>query len=313
MNKFAVSVFSIASFFIATGHSISQTYPAKPIHIIYSGGTQEIIARIVGDAISKSLGQPVVPEGRPSVVIAAETVAHADPDGHTVLLTGGNFHLTPLTRETNYDPIEDFRMVTIVGRAPLVLYATPSLDVSSVEELIAVAKERPLDSAIGGLGGGSHLALEQLNTLAGVKITAIPYAAGAQEMTDLLSGRVHMTFAPPSPYMTQVEAGELVALGVTSLTPSAVVPGLPAIADTVPELERINMTIMAVPKDTPAEVVARLNEEVVKALNTDEVKKLILAAGLEIGGDTPEEADRVLADDVAKLSAQIKAMGLELK
>lgn len=315
MTRWIANIGAALGLLMMAGTGDAQDYPNKPIRIIYSGGSQEVIARIIADAISKPLQQPVVPENRPSVVTAAEAVAQSAPDGYTVLLTGGNFHLTPLLRTTNYDPIKDFDMVTIVGKAPLVLYATPSLNVKSVKELIEVAKARPgeLDASVSSLGGGSHLVLEQLNTLAGIKITPIPYSAGSQELSDLLSGRVKITFAPASPYMAQVQAGTLVGLGVTSPTPSPLVPGLPAVAGELPGLERINMTIMAAPKGVPADVMQRLNGEVVKALASKEVQDLFLAAGLEVGGGTPEEADQQLAADIAKLSAQIKALGLELK
>jgi tripartite-type tricarboxylate transporter receptor subunit TctC len=297
------------------GVTNAQTYPERPIRILCSGSTQELYTRAIADGITKPLGQPVIADNRASVPVASEAVARAKPDGYTILLAGGSFHLTPLTQKTAYDPVKDFNMITIVGRAPLVLYVSRFLPVKSVKELVALAKARPgeLNSTIGGVGGGAHLALEQLNTLAGVKIVPVPYTAGSQELTDLISGRVEMTFAPPSPLMEQVKLGKLHALGVTSTTPSALAPGLPPIASTVPGLERVNMTIMAAPAGTPRPIVERLNREIVRVLNTADVKERLLAAGIEIDANSPEQASAMLAADVAKLSAIIKTMGLQIK
>ena len=306
---FAMTIALSASF------ASAQAYPEKPIRIVCSGSSQELIARLIAQGITTPLGQPVIVENRPSVNISSETVAKAKADGYTMLLAGGSFHLAPLTQKTPYDPVKDFTALTVVGRAPLVLYMAPSLPVKSVTELIAYAKARPgeLNSSNGGIGGGSHLALEQLNLLAGIKIVPVPYTSGSQEMTDLMGGRVQITFAPPSPLMEQVKAGKLRALAVTSTAPSALAPDLPTIASTVPGYERTNMTTMSMPAGTSRQIVERLNREIVRVLTSAEIKERLLAAGIEADGTSPEQAAAMLAADTAKLSKLIKALGLELK
>jgi len=306
---FAMTIALSASF------ASAQAYPDKPIRIVCSGATQELISRLIAQGITTPLGQPVIVQTRPNVPIASETVAKARADGYTVLLAGSSFYVTPLTQKMPYDPIKDFTALTVVGRAPIVLYVTPSLPVKSLKELIAYAKARPseLNSSTGGIGGGSHIALEQLNTLAGIKIVPVPYTSGSQEMTDLISGRIDMSFAPASPLMDQVKLGKLRALAMTSLTPSALAPDLPTLASTLPGYEWSNMTTMSAPATTPRAIVDRLNREIVRVLSGTETKERMLTAGMELAGTSPEQSAALLAAETAKINKLIKAIGLEVK
>jgi tripartite-type tricarboxylate transporter receptor subunit TctC len=293
----------------------AQDYPDKPIRIVCSGATQELISRLIAQGITTPLGQPVIVQNRPNVPIASETVAKAKADGYTVLLAGSSFYVTPLTQKMPYDPIKDFTALTVVGRAPIVLYVSPSLPVKSLKELIAYAKARPgeLNSSNGGIGGGSHISLEQLNALAGIKIVPVPYTSGSQEVADLISGRIQMTFAPASPLMEQVKLGKVRALAVTSRVPSALAPDLPTLDSTLPGYEWSNMTTMSAPATTPKAIVDRLNREILRVLGSAEIKDRMLTAGMEIAGTTPEQSATLLAAETAKANKLIKAIGLELK
>lgn len=300
---------------LGTAGVSGQAYPYKPIRIVCSGATQELISRLIAQGITTPLGQPVIVQNRPNVPIASETVAKAKADGYTVLLAGSSFYVTPLTQKMPYDPIKDFTALTVVGRAPIVLYVSPSLPVKSLKELIAYAKAKPgeLNSSNGGIGGGSHIALEQLNALAGIKIVPVPYTSGSQEVADLISGRIQITFAPASPLMEQVKLGKVRALAVTSLVPSALAPDLPTLASTLPGYEWSNMTTMSAPATTPKAIVDRLNREILRVLSGAEIKERMLTAGMEVAGTSPEQSAALLAAETAKTNKLIKAIGLELK
>ena len=316
MIRSVVSILSVAMMVLGAGGASGQAYPNKPIRIVTGSTAQEFIARLIAQGIAGPLGQPVIVDTRPSVVVAANTIAKAQPDGYSVLLTAGTFYIAPLTRKTPYDPVTDFAPLTLVGRAPLILFANPSLPVKSVKELIAYAKARPgeINHSIGGLGGGGHLAAELFKTMAGVNMVAVPYSSGSAEMTDLVGGRLQLTIAPLSPLMEQVKTGKLKALAVTSLEPSPLAPaGSPPIAATLPGYEWTNRTFMLAPAKTPAAIVNQLNQEIVRVLNSAEVKERLFNAGVEVVGNSPEQLSAILKAETAKISKLIKDIGLAFK
>ena len=309
--------FMIAAFtaVLNAGSAFSQNFPTKPVRIVSGSTSQEYIARLIAQEISGPLGQPVIVDTRPSVVIAAETVARSQPDGHTVVLSGTTFYVTPSIRKMSYDPIKDFTPLTMVGKAPLVLYVTPSLPVKSVKELIAYAKAKPgeLNHSIGALGSGGHLSAELFKAAAGINMVAVPYSSGSQEMTDLVGGRLQLTIAPPSPLMDQVKAGKLRALAVTTLDQSALAPGLPPIAATLPGYEWINMTIMAAPANTPKAAVNRLYQEIARVLKNPNMREKVLNVGTEPVGNTPEELGAGLIAETRKIAKLAKDLNLNLQ
>ena len=308
------TVLAVATLF-GTAQLFSQTDPTKPVRIVTGSTAQEFIARLIAQRITGPLGQPVIVDTRPSVVIASETVARSQPDGYTVLLSGTTFYVAPLTQKMPYDPVKDFAPLTVVGRAPLILFVNPSLPVKSVKELIAYAKARPgeLNHSIGGIGGGGHLSAELFKSMAGVNMVTIPYSSGSQEITDLIGGRLQLTIAPPSPMMEQVKSGELRALAVTMAESSTLAPELPPIAATLPGYEWVNTTTMSAPARTPGAVINRLNQEIVRVLNSAEVKERLLNAGTEVVGNSPAQFASLLKTETAKISKLIKDIGLTFK
>ena len=222
----------------AVGLVSGQNYPTRPIRVITAGvgGGNDVSARLVAQGLSASIGQQVIVENRASGIITAEAVAKAAPDGYTVLVYGSTIWTTPLLQSTPYDPVRDFAPITMVASSPHVIVVHPSLPVKTVKELIALAKAKPgqLNDASLGTGTSTHLGAELFKSMAGVNIVRIPYKAAASQIGDLLGGQVQLTFSTTGAAMPLVKVGRLRALAVTSSKPSAMTPGLPTVAVTVP-------------------------------------------------------------------------------
>src|SRR5262245_14873080 len=243
---------------VLTAGTTYAQYPTKPIRLVTSSGSGDFAARIIAQGISGPLGQQIIVENRPGA-LPGEIVSKAAPDGYTLLVHGGAFWNAPLFRTTPYDPIKDFSPITLAVRSPNVLVVHPSLPVKSVRELIALAKARPgqLNYTSGPAGGASHLTAELFKALAGVNITRIGYASGAQELADLLSGAVHLTFNNAVTVTPHIRSGRLRGLAVGSPRPSALFPGLPALAETVPGFESAAMAGVFAPGRTPEAIIER--------------------------------------------------------
>ncbi len=292
-----------------------QPYPSKPVRIVTSGvgGGADFAARLIAQGLTASLGQQVLVDNRASGVIPGEVVAKAAPDGYTLLLYGAATWLTSLMRDdVPYDAVKDFAPITLAGRAPNVLVAHPSLPVKSVKELIVLAKARPgeLNYTTGGTGSSSHLAGELFKSMAGVNIVRIPYKSGSLETNDLIAGQVQLSFATPVSVMANVKAGRLRALAVTSAQPSALFPELPTVAASVPGYESVSMHGLFAPAKTPASIIKRLNEDVVRFLNTAETKARLLNAGVETVGSAPDELAAAIKSDIARMGKVIKDAGI---
>ena len=293
----------------------AQDYPNKPIRLVTSaaGGGSDFTARRVAQGISGSLGQQVIVDNRPTGVIPAEIVSKALPDGYTLLLTGGTVWVTPLLQNTRYDPVRDFSPVTTVDKSPDILAVHPLVPVASVKELIALAKARPgeLNYSTGPVGGPPHLEGELFKAMAGVKIVHIAYKGGGPALSGLLGSEVQMAFTTPSSTMPHVRSGKLKALAITTAEPSALVPGVPTIASSLPGYESTATTAMLAPAKTPAAFVNRLNREIVRFLKTAEAKEQFFNSGVETVGNLPEELAATMKSDIAKWGKLIKDAGIK--
>ena len=303
---------------LGAGGVSAQTYPTKPLRIVIAGvgaGT-DFLARIIGQGISVPLGQNVVVESRSTAIIAAEVVARAAPDGHTSLLIAGNLWTTPLIERTPYDPVKDFSPVSMVTSAPNMLVVHPSVSAKSVSELINLAKAKPgqLNYSIGALGGATHLAGELFKAMAGVNIVMVPYKSSAPAITAVLSGEVQIMF-PNAPIMAPIiKSGKLRALGVTSLKPSALFPDLPTVAESgLPGYESGTTNALFVPARTPAAVIRRLNQEVVRFINLPDTKTQLLNNGIEPVGNSPEQLAAIIKSEMIRMGKLYKDIGMSLK
>ena len=295
----------------------SQSYPSRSVRIITSpvGGGNDFPARLVAQGISPTLGQQVVVDNRPTVIIG-EIVAKAPPDGYTLLVSGSPHWIGPLVEPTNYDPINDFAPISIIDRAPVILVVHPSMPVKSVKDLIALAKAKPgqLNYGSGAPGGSNHLGAILFNHMAGVNIVRVPYKGSGPAMTAVMSGEVQVMFPSAGGVASHIKSGRLRALAVGSTGPSALAPGVPTIAASgVPGYVSEAMHGLFAPAGTPAAIVARLNREVRRYLDTAEAKEMFLRGGIETSASSPEEFTATMKAEMASIGKVLKAAGIGLK
>ena len=317
----AVLVMSIALIAISAGDGFAQSYPSKPIHFIVpwtAGGPTDLVARIVGQKLTESWGQPVVVENRPGAggQIGLEIVAKATPDGYTLgENNNGDSISVSLYKKLPYDIIKDFSPVTQMVWAPFILVVHPSVPAKSVKELIELAKSNPgkLNFGSAGIGVASHLTGELFKKMAGVDIVHIPYKGQSQATTDLLGGQVSMMFNNPVTALPLIKSGKLRALAVTSAKRSPVVPDLPAIAESgLPGYDVITWYGVLAPAGTPKEIVTKLNTEIVRILYMPDLQERLAAVSQHPIGNTPEEFAAVIKSEIAKWAKVIKDSGISI-
>ena len=300
------------------GSALAQTYPNKPIRMLAPepGGGNEIAGRHIARALSTRLGQQFVIENRgaASGVIAGEIVARAAPDGSTVIYYGSTLWILPSLRDkVPFDPLKDFAPVSLATHAPFFLFMHPSVPANTLKELIALAKAKPgyLNYASAGSGAATHLSAELFKITAGVDITRIAYKGSSLAANGLLAGEVQIMFVSASVGLNQVKTGRLKALLVASAKPSPLAPEIPTSAAAgLPGYEAASISGMFAPAKTPEAIVRLLNREIVRALETPEVKEAFANVAIEAVGSTPEEFAAIVKSDMAKWSKVIKAAGI---
>jgi tripartite-type tricarboxylate transporter receptor subunit TctC len=305
LNCFVLAALSTSVFAQGVSTGPRAAYPVKSVRIFApeAGGSADFIARQIAQGAAASFGQPVVVENRPGP-ISIDTVVKSAPDGYTLLYLGSPVWLLPLLQKVSYDPINDFAPITLAASAPNVLVVHPSLPVHSVGELIKLAKAKPgvLNSS-NVAGGFTQLASELFKSMANVDILQVAYKGSTPALTAVLSGEVDLTLAGATPVMPHVKAGRLRALGVTTIKPSALFPGVPTIAATgVPGYEAAALFAMFAPAKTPASVIERWNQEALKVLHAQDVKAKALGVGLETVGSTPEILSTAMKSEITRLS-----------
>ena len=308
VSRSVVLMLSVAMTAVSSCVAVGQSYPNKPIRMLtsQSGGGVDLLARLIGPGISRSLGQRVVIDNRGGGggIIAAEIVAKARPDGYTLLCWGPAIWLSPLLQnDVPYDPVKDFSPIIAAVSTPNIVVVHPSLPVKSVKELIALAKARPkqLNYGSGGNGASTHLAGELFKVMAGVNIVRINYRGVGPALTDLIAGQVQVMFPTAGAAVPHIKTGRVRALAVTSARPSALAPGLPTVAASgVPGYESVAIFGIFAPAGTPRALINLLNQEAAKALSDPDVKKRLFNAGEEIVGGSPEEFAAFVKSDMAK-------------
>jgi tripartite-type tricarboxylate transporter receptor subunit TctC len=304
----------------ATG--VGAAYPEKPVRLVIpfpAGGGADFMARTLAQKLTEQLGQPVVLDHRGGAggTIAAEAVASAAPDGYTLLFgTMGTQAINPhLYAKLRYDPLKDFAPVSLTHSTPRVLVVNPSVPAKSVQELIALAKAQPGILTFGSAGNGSssHLAGELFKSMAGVDMTHVPYKGSGPAAADLLGGRISMVFDSIAVYSDHIKAGKVRALGVTSLKRTAVLPEVPAIAESgLAGFDVSNWLGVLAPARTPGDIVHRLNGEIRKAMADPEVRKQLAAVGIEALYSTPEAFGETIRTEMVKWGKVVKASGARI-
>ncbi len=277
----------------------AQPYPDRPIRAIVSvpaGGTADVLARIVTPAMSTLLGQQVVVDNRGGAagLVAAELAAKATPDGYTLLLTSsGALTIVPhLSKSVPYDTLHDFAPIALVSTGPFLLVTNPSLPVTTVQDLIALAKAQPgkLNYGSGGNGTANHLGMELFKSMAGIDITHIPYKGAPQTVTDLLGGRIALTLNSIPPSIPLIRDGRMRALAIAGAKRSPLLPGVPTASESgLPGYEAGNWLGLLAPARTPARIIVKLNEVTVKAVATPYVHSRLEELGTTPVANSPEE------------------------
>jgi tripartite-type tricarboxylate transporter receptor subunit TctC len=295
----------------------SQTYPSRPMHMVVgfaAGGGADIIARLIGQALSERLGQQIIVDNRPGAGtnIATEVVAKAAPDGYTLLLANSpNAINTTLYDNLSFDFIRDIAPVASIGRVPLVMVVNPSLPAKTVPEFIAYAKANPgkVNMGSGGNGAPDHMSGELFKALAGVGILHVPYRGVAPAITDLLGGQVQVIFGTMPAVIELVKAGKLRALAVTTATRSEALPDVPSVAEFVPGYEASQWYGIGAPKSTPAEAIERLNRETNAVLAEPRMKARLAELGAAVLSGSPADFGKLIVDETAKWAKVVKISG----
>ncbi len=294
---------------LATNNSHADEYPSRPIHLIVpyaAGGSADSTARVVATRIGTALGQSVVVENRggAGAIIGAEFVKKSEPDGYTLLLgQSGPISINPAVyKNLPYDPVKDFAPICLTTTYPYVMVVNSALGVKTLKEFVALARSKPggLNYGTTGVGASNHLVTELFAGRAGIKMTHIPYRGTALAVTDLLAGQVQMVFSDPISALQYVKSGALIALAVTSKDRSPVAPAVPTIAESgYPGFDAIAWHGILAPANTPPAIIARLNAEIVKALNDPDTRTLLEKQAIQIVGSSPEAFASFIKQDSA--------------
>ncbi len=303
----------------------AQSYPSQPLHIIVPftpGGSSDVLARAIGQELHRTLGQPVIIDNVPGAggVLGGEKAARSAPDGYTLFMGHlGTLAVNPwLYPKMGYDPIKSFTPVAWVARVPNILVVNPAVPAKSLADLVALAKSKPGELAYGSGGNGSaaHITVEYLKMQTGMTLMHVPYKGTAPSVTDLLGGQVQVLFTGAPALIPHIKSGRMRALAVSSPKRLAVLPDVPTVSESgVPGtrgFEADQWYGLVAPAGTPANIVAMLNAQVNKALESDEVRKRLATEGAEPTPTTPQAFGQLIAQDLARwekvvTAAKIKA------
>jgi tripartite-type tricarboxylate transporter receptor subunit TctC len=314
--KLAAVTIALAASFPA----VAQTYPTRPVKIIVpatTGGAIDVIARVLAEKLTASLGQPVVVENKPGASnnLGTDFVAKSPPDGYTLVIVASS-HATNkhLFKNLGWDPVKDFEPVVYTHVVPLLLTVHPSVPAKTVPELVAWIKANP-DKAIcahSGNGSSLHMAAELFMSMSNTKLQLVPYKGSSAAHPDLLAGRTVMIFDTMTAISPQVKAGALRGIAVTTPTRSPTFPEIPTIAESgLPGYDAATWGGILAPAGTPREIVAKLNSAINAALKMDDVRAKLQGAGIEIQGGTPEQFGNVIKTEVEKWGRIVKAAGIQ--
>ncbi len=310
----------IAALGLASGMAQAQTYPIKPIRLVAPfspGGSTDILARLVAQKLTEAWGQQVNVDNRAGggSVIGTDIVAKSAPDGYTLVMTSTSTATAPsLVRKLPYDTLRDLAPVIQLVSTPNALVVHPSLPVTSVRELIALARARPDQIAFGSGGNGTstHLGGEILRLMANVRMTHVPFKGTAPSITSLLSGDVSWVFSAILPALPLIKAGRLRAIAVSGAKPTSALPGVPPVGETLAGFDTSPWTGVAVQGATPKDIITRLNQEIARGYAVPEVRERLLREGNDVVLNTPEQFDAFFRGEMDKWAKVIKAAGIAL-
>ena len=321
MNSLRMLLLLFAGVMTSTGHA-AQAYPDRSIRFIVPfapGGTNDIIARLVAAKLHEGLGQPVVVDNRGGGggVIGIDLAAKAAPDGYTLLMANMNLATNPaLVNKLPYDTLKDLTGVSLLATSPVVLAVTPSLPIKSVRELISYAQANPgkLTYATSGIGSTTHIPMELLISMTGIKMVAVHYKGGGPALIDLVGGRVSPAFTTILSVMPHIQAGRIRALAVSTAKRSSVLPDVPTVAEAgVPGYAFTGWWGMVVPARTPSPIVKTLNSELAKILAQKDVRATLVGQGAEPEHTTPEQFSAYIRSETAKWGKVIREANIRVE
>jgi tripartite-type tricarboxylate transporter receptor subunit TctC len=319
----AVATGLIACAVLATAGAAAQDYPNRPVKVVVpfpAGGGTDALTRVVAKGMEQRLGQPFIVENRAGAgtTLAATAVARAEPDGYTLLVgTASTFAAAPgLYKRLAYDPTRDFSPVMYFATVPFVLVVNPSLGVSSVKELVALAKSKPgeLTYASAGVGAVHHIFCELFMKMTGITMRHVPYRGGALAQNDVVAGHVPVYFADAGPAATLIRSGQLKALGVTTATRSSHMPEVPTLDEAgVTGYEANTWQMMVGPPQMPEPIVNRLNRVLAEVMVTPEAQTYFTSLGMQPRTGTPKEAHEHIVKEAARWTEVIRGIGISIE
>ena len=305
---------------MTAGAASAQTYPTKAVRLVVpflAGGSTDIVGRTVAQKLSEMWGQQAFVDNRPGggTTIGTEMVAKAAPDGYTLLVTPAPFTINPsLLTKLPYDALTDFTPITLINTTPLVMVVNPGVPAKNVKELIALAKAKPgkLNFGSSGTGGSNHLAGELFDAMAGVEMVHIPYKGNAGALTDIVGGHLDVVYNGITSAVALIRGGKLRALAVTSLQRSAALPDVPTLDESgLKGFEAVAWNGLSAPAKTPRDVIMKINADVIKIVNSPELKERLKADGSDPVGNSPEQYAAFLRNEIAKWAKVIKFAGVK--
>ncbi|HEY3793189.1 MAG TPA: tripartite tricarboxylate transporter substrate binding protein [Bradyrhizobium sp.] len=308
-----------AAVLAAAGSASAQPFPSKPVHILVpyaAGGAVDILARTLGDAVSKTWGQSVIIENRPGAggVIASQALVTSPPDGYTLIVVASGHPTNPfLYEKLPYDTFKDFTPISLLASSPNILLVRADSPFKTLADMIAAAKAKPGSLSYGHAGSGTstHLAGELLKNLAKIDMSGIPYKGGLPAINDLLGGQIPLSFNNGPESVGQIQAGTVRALAVTTKSRAAFLPNVPSMSETVPGYDTEVWWGLLGPAKLPPEVLAKLSHDFLAALNSDAVKERLAKLGATPIGSSPDQFNAKIHADYDKWGPIIKAAGIK--
>jgi len=314
-----VRILMLAAASLLALSAAAQQYPSKPIRLIVpqsAGGSTDLVARPLAQQLAQTLSVSVVVENRPGAgsVIGTDLVAKAAPDGYTLLAVAASVTMSPSLYKLPFDPLRDLAPISQLTSLPNILVVHPSMPIKSVKELIAFVKARPgqLNFGSSGIATGTHLSMELLMNMTGMKMVHIPYKGGSLNVNALIGGETQVNFSTISTALPHVQSGRLRALAVSTAKRAAAAPDVPTIAQAgVKGYEYSSWIGLLAPAKTPQAIIAKLNAESIKAMQAPEMKAIMAVEASEPVGSTPDEFDAVMKTEVARWMKVVKAAGIK--
>ena len=314
-----VGIASVVVLLSFTAPAVAQPYPGKLVRFLVGfapGGTNDIIARMLAQKLTENMGQSVVVENRAgaNTAIATELAARAAPDGYTILLTGPGHATNAALMKLPFDPVKDFAFISLAVESQNLAVVHPSFPPRNVLELIAFSRKRPgeINYASSGTGTTVHLSAELFQFMTGVKWVHVPYKGGGPASVELLAGQTSLMFANLPTVIQYARSGKLRALAVTGTKRASAMPNVPTVAESgIPGYDVTNWFGVSAPAKTPRAIIERLNSEIVRALNSPDLRERLTSQGGDPVGNTPEQFTAFVQNEIVKWAKVIKAAGIK--